>query len=73
MIERKRVARAAMEVDMGGGQFAIRRSDLDSLTPAQRHTLGRWLIRQAHQARARAIGEALKRLVGALCTPFWRP
>lgn len=58
---------------MRDGLFVIRRSDLESLTPAQRHALSRWLIRQAHEARARAIGAALMRLAGALCTLFWWP
>jgi hypothetical protein len=71
MIEPRRVARAATEVDMRDGPFVIRRSDLESLTPAQRLALSRWLIQQAHEARALAIGEAVMRLPRVLCTLFW--
>ena len=52
--------------------FVIQHSDLQSLTPAQRHELIGQLMRQAHKARARAIGEALLRLASALCIRFGR-
>jgi hypothetical protein len=51
-----------MGLTMGDDGWAIRTSDLQSLTPAERNALTRLLIRQAHRARARAIGVALLRL-----------
>jgi hypothetical protein len=50
-----------MEFTMRDDGWAIPTSDWQSLTPAERSALTRMLIRQAHEARARAIGAALLR------------
>jgi hypothetical protein len=51
-----------MEFTMRDDGRAIPTSDWQSLTPAERSALTRVLIRQAREARARAIGAALLRL-----------
>jgi hypothetical protein len=59
-----------MEFTMPDDGWAIRTSNLRSLTPAQRGALMGLLVRRARQARARAIGAALLRLplrLRALC------
>jgi len=50
----------------------VEASDLASLTPVHRSALTRLLIRQAHEARARAIGKALLRLPRRLRGVLWR-
>jgi hypothetical protein len=52
--------------------WAIPTSDWQSLTPAERGALTRMLIRQAREARARAIGAALLRLPRRLRALRWR-
>jgi hypothetical protein len=64
--------RAEMEFTMCGGHFVVEASGLASLTPAQRSALTRLLIRQAREARARAIGQALLRLALGLFGSFRR-
>jgi hypothetical protein len=62
-----------MEFTVRDGGWTIRTSDLELLTPAQRSALTRLLIRQAREARARAIGKALLRLPHGLRGLFRRP
>ncbi len=54
-----------MKRRMRDDSWAIRMSDLESLTPLQRSALTARLVRQAREARAHAIGAALLRLVQA--------
>ena len=45
---------------MPDGSSGIQFSDWQALTPAQRDALTRRIARQAHAARSRAIGKALR-------------
>jgi hypothetical protein len=61
-----------MKRRVGDESWAIRMSDLESLTSLQRSALTEQLVRQAREARARAIGATLLRLVRGLCGVFRR-
>lgn len=54
----------------GGSSGPLRLPDWRALPPAQRNALAWQIARQAHAARARAIGEALRDAVGRV---FGRP
>jgi hypothetical protein len=59
-----------MELAMPDDVYGIEFPDWDVLTPAQRSALTSALVRRAHAARSRAMGNALLGAIGAL---FGRP